>query len=285
MAIARRAFTLIELLIVIAIIAILLSLLLPTIQKIREAANKCTCQNNLKQLALAVHAYHDQFRHLPPARDDPGFFTDKRGWLWRLLPFIDQKDLQDYTLDDISFMLYSATSVPSLLCPSDPRDLTADFSGTSWAMTGTFGVTSYCGVIGTTMYTDITPTDGVFDTSSQFGRRLTDIRDGLSSTLMIGERPPSPELHWGWWSFSDFDNLMATQSNVPIYGPCPSPNIYQPGDYEDPCAAEHFWSPHANGGFWAFADGSIRFISYDGAAAIIPLSTRAGGEVVDAAGY
>jgi prepilin-type processing-associated H-X9-DG protein len=285
MPILRPAFTIFELLVSIAIIAILIGLLLPAVQKIREAANRCTCQSSMKQLAMAVHAYHDQFSYFPPARDDPGFFTDRRGWMWRLLPFIDQKDLQDYTLDDVSFMVFSGNAIPLLLCPSDPRDLVTGFSGTSWAETGTFGMTSYCGVVGTTMNCDATPTNGAFDTSLAKGIRLLDVRDGASTTLMIGERPPSPELYWGWWAFSDYDNLMATQSNVPIYGPCPGPNVYGPGEYEDPCASTHFWSPHRDGGNWAFVDGSVRWIGYRGAAATIPLSTRAGGEVVDTACY
>src|SRR5262249_25525409 len=91
----RGAFTLIELLVVIAIIAVLIALLVPAVQKVREAANRAQCQNNLKQFGLAVHNYHDSYSALPPDRYAQGWPT----WAVFLLPFIEQDNI--YKLWDV----------------------------------------------------------------------------------------------------------------------------------------------------------------------------------------
>jgi len=128
---SRRAFTLIELLVVIAIIAILIGLLLPSVQKVREAAGRLQCQNNLKQIGVAVHTYHDSRKVLPPSQlwlypDFPKYSLDQKSWSWMffILPYIEQSNL--YRQVDPSVHAHVdkldviKTPIPTYMCPSDP---------------------------------------------------------------------------------------------------------------------------------------------------------------------
>jgi prepilin-type N-terminal cleavage/methylation domain-containing protein len=122
----RSGFTLIELLVAIAIIGILIALLLPAVQKVREAANRARCENNLKQLAIALHNYHGVFEAFPPGRTYPSASSFSAHS--KLLPFLEQDNLYrlinfDVPYSDPANAVSRATVVPTFLCPSDGRSL------------------------------------------------------------------------------------------------------------------------------------------------------------------
>src|SRR5437016_1867539 len=122
----RRGFTLIELLVVIAIIAILIGLLLPAVQKVREAAARSKCSNNLKQIALGLHSYEGTYGKLPqPRGTNYAGFTAYKGWMCEILPYIEQDPLRKQMGDPYpaNFFTTFQTPVATFLCPSEPRDL------------------------------------------------------------------------------------------------------------------------------------------------------------------
>jgi len=146
----RRAFTLIELLVVLAIIAVLIGLLIPAVQKVREAANLTVCRNNMKQLGLAIHSYHDANNVVPPTQFSIGCQTDfpNWGWLPRLLPYIDQPGLAEVVNFEDSFSCPSQLPIRKavlqiLVCPSDPHTATYSTYADSAGATLPTGV--YCG--------------------------------------------------------------------------------------------------------------------------------------------
>jgi prepilin-type N-terminal cleavage/methylation domain-containing protein/prepilin-type processing-associated H-X9-DG protein len=283
----RHGFTLIELLVVIAIVATLIALLVPAVQKVRETAARVQCQNNLKQIGLALHNYHGVHNHLPPPRGNhipTPTFTEFRGWMCEILPHLDQMALYQNMYTSPWYTGFFANfNVPVVIyqCPSDSRN-TSDIPAGNGAMTSYVGVTGSDNDVNIQYYG---PTNGIFNVSS-LGIRLTDITDGTSNTLMVGERPPGADRQWGWWGASDYDTLLSTQQ---LYGDpfnasgCVFPGLFGPAAVQGgPCDGDtnHFWSFHNGGANWLFGDGSVRFLLYSASATTIPLATRAGGEAV-----
>jgi prepilin-type N-terminal cleavage/methylation domain-containing protein len=293
----RKGFTLIELLVVIAIIAILIGLLVPAVQKVREAASRTQCQNNLKQIALAAHAAHDNLRRFPSAANIPG--QQNFGWdpapdpanyyglFVALFPYLEQQTLKGRITTNVvnpqnvncnGAGSIGATVVPILACPSESAYTNGEPVGQYGNLY--FGLVSYGGCSGTSA----TATrgnqmlkNGIFFMNSSV--TMGQITDGTSNTLMFGERsrlnlPPtsSSEALGGWaWAnqFAQEDNTMNTSE--PIEG-------IQLHDLNQ------FGSQHAGGtiAVFALADGSVRTISKGISIVTLQrLSTRAGGETVD----
>ncbi len=215
----RRGFTLIELLVVIAIIAILIALLLPAVQQAREAARRSTCQNNLKQIALGMHNYHDTHKTFPPGTIGsnvtsfgdtdgtyPGYVvTDsaKRigtGWAWGtfILPYLDQATLYNQ-LNPSGLMDTSnpttlnllRTVLPVYLCPSDSHPDPSQNNSTKVAMGGSstpvaIGMSNYVASSNNADVTCITVGVGIFWRNSKV--RIKDITDGTSNVFLVWER-------------------------------------------------------------------------------------------------
>jgi prepilin-type N-terminal cleavage/methylation domain-containing protein/prepilin-type processing-associated H-X9-DG protein len=292
----RKAFTLIELLVVVAIIGVLVSLLLAAVQSVRAAAARTDCQNRVRQLALGLHQYHDARHTLPPGlrtRDDPHLYMS---WLARLLPYLEQQSLWEQA--DRQFKAQpqfwnppggheavAAREVKAFNCPSGDRSsgtvkyLMFNDAEYSW------GFTWYLGVSGGYERRN----DGVLYANSKV--RLGEITDGSSNTVMVGERPPSPDNHWGWWYAGLGQNgTGSADSLLPAVG-YPISDFRLPtceraghpfgqGRRDEICDILHFWSLHPGGGNFAFADGSVRFLRYSAASVLPALATRAGGESV-----
>jgi prepilin-type N-terminal cleavage/methylation domain-containing protein/prepilin-type processing-associated H-X9-DG protein len=310
---ARAAFTLVELLVVMAIIGILISLLLPAVQQLRAAAARAQCMNNLKQVGLALHNYHDAYKHLPPGYGATMPYVDGAtdtapGWGWAafILPQLEQSNLyrQLNFTQPVQNSPSIQTLVPIYLCPSDivpqgPFPLT-DGLGNTICMAAP---TSYSACCGNDASDTTAPTgNGVFYRNSQ--TRLTDITDGTSETILIGERAWSKAN--GIWAGAVPGGVIRRGQ----YNPCQPvvPGAWYPAatlvlshahmnnalfDSDGSAGMDDFGSMHFGGSNFLFADGSVHFLrsvpsdnpdgSYtaDGLA-FQTLGTRANGEVVPA---
>ena len=298
----RRAFTLIELLVVIAIIAILIALLLPAVQQAREAARRTQCRNNLKQIGLAMHNYHDVHLSFPPGqvRDwnagPLGAIWGSEGrdanWGWPvfLLPMIEQTALYNQ-LQPGTLLLHQATANPTLLhnmqqplaafrCASDVGPALNDYRQVPNGGGGNANCTSGCVPLAMSNYVasndsyDIKRTlniswrrtNGMMDQTIIISpRKIRDVTDGTSNTMMIGERA---------YNLSGFSGSFTAGAGV-VYGTNGDSErqnqqgmVYTMGcgrfpinctDTQD--CSRGFSSPHTGGVFFLMGDGAVRFIS------------------------
>jgi prepilin-type N-terminal cleavage/methylation domain-containing protein/prepilin-type processing-associated H-X9-DG protein len=318
----RRGFTLIELLVVIAIIGVLIALMLPAVQKVREAANRLSCLNNLKQIALAAHNFHDTNGKFPTGARLPVYVGDRPTGgtnLWvELLDYFEQDILHkkwDYNDNRNNvgggWAATQAHILKLLLCPSDPLakpvwELTAETGASPPWSRGFYGLSSYGGNAGKrAVHTGGPPAfarmtrDGIFWIDSCV--RFADITDGTSNTCLFGERlhfdpefdrrrplvwpDATPVGGWGRWGYVANAGAMfqvTLHSAAPINYRVPSGGDFS--TLENRACA--FGSGHPVGANFAFADGSVRFLSESTPLATLQaLSTRACGEVSSSGEY
>ncbi len=289
----RLGFTVVELLVVIAVIGILVALLLPAVQKARAAARRTACQNKLRQIGLAIHEFEASHGAFPAGKSRRSSVEayDELSWLRQILPYIEQTpiwDLSERALKVQPFPYFNPPHEPLgkaiqlFACPEDSR---VSIPQSASQLNGAFaGLTSFLGVMGS----DYKSHDGSFVLGKRV--RFADIADGTSNTVMIGERPPTPDFNYGWWytgmgqdGSGSVDMLLGARENLDPTGRlaqwnCPPTNRFGPGDVDSMCAGFHFWSLHDGGAHFAICDGSVRFMAYESASVLEQMATRSAGE-------
>ncbi len=280
-----HGFTLIELLVVIAIIAVLIALLLPAVQQAREAARRTQCKNNLKQIGIALHNYHDTSITLPPG----WISTNRWGAGTMILPYVDQAPLYNAigsTAGAGSTVGFGAvmnsfpatntllqTIMPAFRCPSDNGTAMVTFplNGSAAGTTVSFSRSNYVGVVGnqpTAAVPNATNSNGAFFQNSR--RNFRDFTDGLSNTFLYGERR-SPGTVNGQFTGGDAIwagvNDEASVQGIAIHiGDCWPGNNLNSRSASAPTATSNvpysqFGSLHVGGGHFLMGDGAVRFIS------------------------
>ena len=297
-----RGFTLIELLVVIAIIAVLIALLLPAVQQAREAARRSQCKNNLKQIGLALHNYHDTFGTLPIGGDAVKQYGTN--WAISTLPYIDQAplyNLYNFSNQNNANAAVVQTKLSVHMCPSDPNagQLATPESGNNSSnniqyMTGTYramsGVTTdnntFFDAPGNVMPTTTTNRGALHSITSNYNYRpesFANVTDGLSNTLFVGEWAtidhPSRSSFWAY-TYTSYN-----QSSICLGV---TPDVFGNPDYNfisnngaSACGKRGFASMHVGGVQFLMGDGTVRFISSNiNRTTLAALATIAGNEAV-----
>jgi prepilin-type N-terminal cleavage/methylation domain-containing protein/prepilin-type processing-associated H-X9-DG protein len=316
-----KGFTLVELLIVIAIIAVLIGLLLPAIQKVRDAANRVKCANNMKQFGIAIHQRYDDFGNIPPAffweqgllsvsppppadyrkhgkfdRPPPSstYYPILYGWGWPcyLLPYLEQVALYE----EIDFMTSTAgpqalpirtTVLAAFTCPADTSTgvyPVLDGYGRFLVNASTNSYAACYGALGN-IAVDPNGGNGAFVGNSTF--QFRDISDGLSNTIAIGERGAF-FVQTPWVGVLD-QGTVQTTPGAPVYQSFDYPPQTMPmarfynKSINDPLSEPYdFFSPHARNMNILFLDGSVQSVNFTISIDVLcALATRAGGEAVE----
>ncbi len=292
----RGGVTLMELLVVLAIVAVLLALLLPAVQKARESASRLSCQNNLKQIGLALHQFHDAYGVFPSnggwdgketildvygnptyvfTKDNdlpvpfywgvgtPGLLPPQQfgSWAYSILPFMEQQNMHELR----AWM----DSVKSYICPSRraamPQPVVSDEYGTYWGGGWVWGKTDYAG-------------NRLLFPNRPYVRSIREITDGTSQTILVGEKSMAPQDYtsgtWYWdepFFTGGSDGTIRSGSRVQ----------QDSRELEKGRQFRFNWgAPHTAGAQFVFADGSVRQLSYATSQNVVAaLLTPSGGEV------
>jgi prepilin-type N-terminal cleavage/methylation domain-containing protein/prepilin-type processing-associated H-X9-DG protein len=286
---SRSAFTLIELLVVIAIIAILIALLLPAVQQAREAARRSQCSNNLKQIGLAIHNYHDTNSRFPLSAIDPSL--GRSGVFASILPFLDQANVYhryDFNLGNSDPANLAAVSqrIAVYLCPTAPLRRPIPISGcdANDRAPGTYAVSTGSGDPYGTIASGA-PNNGVIINSGSGSTSLRDVADGTSSTLLGGESawnfpdylftsgPCGGQVRWGFSYWSSPYPLATAFTTKGAFNPRTRAG--------DNTRLANFRSEHAGVVNMLLCDGSVRSVSENIDHTLLDsLATRAGAEIV-----
>jgi prepilin-type N-terminal cleavage/methylation domain-containing protein len=291
----RKGFTLIELLVVIAIIAILVALILPAVQQAREAARRSQCKNNLKQLGIALHSYHEVNRTLPPGFIGVDLATgtphidgmNSFGWGTMILPMLDQTPLYrefDTKVSLLDPINNPATEAPTqklltvFRCPSDPALDTWDLDDASGNFLIKLASANYVGHFGTLELADceLMPAQQCIGDGTMYhnsATRFRDVTDGLSSTFVAGERRSG-----------DPGDFNSTWVGAPATGEEALARILGIADHtpnHENAHLDDFSSQHTGGCHMLAGDGAVKFVGENVDEGVWKsLATRRGDELV-----
>lgn len=274
----RHAYSLIELLVVIGIVATLIGLLIPAVMRAREAASAMKCRSNLRQLGLALHGYFDSNDTLPPGLSRfllppypqthliPGS-SQYWGWGAFVAPYLETASRPDMLAAPWG-QPFASYNPGVIRCTTEPLPLGAFTFGAITVM-----CSSYLGVNGTNQF--------AFDGLLHVNARHAACPDGWSNTLMVGERAPTGDGWYGWWVggsgdspyYGMADTNLGVSERLLVGWP---PEFFRPGD-GDRMHRHHFYSYHVGGGHFLFGDGHVAFLTYG--ASLDALATRDGGEI------
>jgi prepilin-type N-terminal cleavage/methylation domain-containing protein len=301
----RAAFTLIELLVVIAIIAVLIGLLLPAVQKVRDAALRMKCANNLKQIGLALHNYHGVNNCFPSGylcpspQADPKYTSPGWGWGALLLPYLEQDNLYkqinfSLPVEDPTHLAVRTTVLPAFVCPSDrSTGVFTVYSKNPPAPLAQAATNSYaaCHGFGDDLDDELDSFNGMFSRNSKV--RVADVTDGTSNTIAVGERA-ALFTQTPWAGAVSFGTTRITPgapvANPDVVEDAPSQvlahvdqDTINDTSRDDP---EDFYTPHTGVALFLFGDGSVRPLPIGIDLKVLQaLATRNGGEVVNAGDF
>jgi len=263
----RSGFTIIELLVVISIIGTLLAVFLPAIQYARQKETAMKCSNKLRILGQACHTFRDAHGFFPRNTVRPRGTTQvdnaPEGNLWNW----NSGTYESWPRQLMELLGRPAArvqdAVPALGCPADPRGI--DYTVPDYGFTWYVGVYSNPETVNNGVIVD----DSDLDEKSLV--YLQSIKDGMSNTIMLAERPPSADGDKGWWDSRCCieDTMSPARGSRDPYSSgrhgqrCPDLAYYGPGEYQDRCAFNRLWSYHPKGANFCLADGSVRTLSYE----------------------